>query len=100
MLPKGHIEIGESTEQAALRELREEAGVKGKIIQPIPLQTYRKSDESVVIQYYIALFAGKTKTREGRKLRWEDEEKTLQALSFSESKQAFQSALKFIRRIS
>lgn len=36
VVPKGHVEIGETLEQAALREIREEAGVtKATIIQKI-----------------------------------------------------------------
>lgn len=31
--PKGHIEIGESSEQAALREVEEEAGVKAEVLE-------------------------------------------------------------------
>jgi 8-oxo-dGTP pyrophosphatase MutT (NUDIX family) len=31
-LPKGHLEAGESTEQAAVREVREETGIAGSVI--------------------------------------------------------------------
>lgn len=34
-LPKGHIEPGESAEQAALREVREETGVRSEILAPL-----------------------------------------------------------------
>ncbi|HEY5116954.1 MAG TPA: NUDIX hydrolase [Nakamurella sp.] len=30
-LPKGHIEVGETTEQAAIREVEEETGISGRI---------------------------------------------------------------------
>jgi len=33
--PKGHIELGESAEIAALREVEEETGVKGEIIERV-----------------------------------------------------------------
>ena len=33
--PKGHIEVGESSETAALREVEEETGVKGEIIERV-----------------------------------------------------------------
>lgn len=35
-LPKGHIEEGETPEQAAVREVREETGVNGRIVAPLP----------------------------------------------------------------
>jgi 8-oxo-dGTP pyrophosphatase MutT (NUDIX family) len=34
-LPKGHIEEGETAEQAALREVREETGVTGQVMAPL-----------------------------------------------------------------
>ena len=30
-LPKGHVELGETTEQAAIREVEEETGISGRI---------------------------------------------------------------------
>lgn len=35
-LPKGHIEQGESEEQAAVREVREETGVSGRPVSRLP----------------------------------------------------------------
>ena len=34
-LPKGHPEPGESPEQAALREVREEAGIEARLVEPL-----------------------------------------------------------------
>lgn len=34
-LPKGHLELGESSEQAAVREVWEETGIRGEIIAPL-----------------------------------------------------------------
>ena len=100
VLPKGHIEAGESAQEAALRELSEEAGLKGEIIHPISLQAFVKKGEKVVIQYFVVRFTGKTKSKEKRTLRWETESKALETLSFEESKQALQHALDLIRRMS
>lgn len=35
-LPKGHIERGESPEQAAIREVQEETGVTGRVVAALP----------------------------------------------------------------
>jgi len=35
-LPKGHIEPGETPEQAAVREVREETGVTGRVVAALP----------------------------------------------------------------
>ena len=34
-LPKGHPEEGESAQDAALREVREEAGVEGRLVEKL-----------------------------------------------------------------
>ncbi len=41
VLPKGKIEAGETSEQAAVREIKEEASIKAKIISPIGETSYR-----------------------------------------------------------
>ena len=41
VLPKGKVESGESTEQTALREVREETGVKGRIIEFLGETNYK-----------------------------------------------------------
>jgi len=39
-LPKGHPESGETSEQAAAREVREEAGVSGEIVESLGTVSY------------------------------------------------------------
>ncbi|MFL6239642.1 MAG: NUDIX hydrolase [Actinomycetes bacterium] len=34
-LPKGHLEAGETAEQAAVREVAEETGIRGRVIAPL-----------------------------------------------------------------
>lgn len=64
VLPKGHIEIGESMEQAALREIYEEAGLTNiqliKLLGSI-MRTSVKSNGDVVdktIHFYLAYALG------------------------------------------
>jgi 8-oxo-dGTP pyrophosphatase MutT (NUDIX family) len=35
ILPKGHLEHGESTEEAAVREVEEETGIRSRVIEPL-----------------------------------------------------------------
>ena len=49
-LPGGRLEAGETPEQAALRELREECRVEGTIIRPTSVVTFAPND-----QYYTYL---------------------------------------------
>lgn len=39
-LPKGHVEEGETPENAAVREVREETGVVGRVVSPLPSIRY------------------------------------------------------------
>ncbi|MDQ1694960.1 MAG: hypothetical protein QOJ03_313 [Frankiaceae bacterium] len=34
-LPKGHVEAGETTEDAAIREVAEETGISGRVVAPL-----------------------------------------------------------------
>ena len=34
-LPKGHVEAGETTEDAAIREVAEETGITGRVVAPL-----------------------------------------------------------------
>lgn len=40
-LPKGKMEPGETVEQTALREIREETGISGRIIEPLEIIRYQ-----------------------------------------------------------
>jgi 8-oxo-dGTP pyrophosphatase MutT (NUDIX family) len=50
---KGHIESGETAEDAALREVREEAGVEGDLIAYVGSLEFESGAEYVLVDYYL-----------------------------------------------
>lgn len=97
VLPQGHIEQNESPDEAALRELKEEAGVEGEILAPLSVREYRKPQEDVVIQYYLVRMLGFTQTSESRVLRWEEEQTARELLSFEAAQSAVREGAEALR---
>ncbi|WP_276356000.1 NUDIX hydrolase [Cohnella caldifontis] len=57
-LAKGRMEAGETTEQTALREIAEETGIEGRIVEPLALirYTYESADRGAIdkeVHYYL-----------------------------------------------
>ena len=88
VLPKGHIDPGETPETTALRELQEEAGVTGEIVAPLSVQQFKKRDKDATVQYFLVRETGEAQAIEQRTLRWEDEKSALALLSFPEARVA------------
>jgi 8-oxo-dGTP pyrophosphatase MutT (NUDIX family) len=93
VLPKGHIDLGETPEVAALRELAEEAGVSGVAVAPLAVQRYERRGKDVAIQYFLVRATGATATNDTRTLRWESYDTALKLLSFSEARSALREAI-------
>lgn len=70
VLPKGHIEEKEGPSEAALREVREEAGVQAKLLQPVAISEYKTAKERVVVGFYLMEFEKNVKSKEKRETVW------------------------------
>ena len=88
VLPKGHIDPGETAEVAALRELQEEAGVLGEIVAPLSTQQFIKRGANASVQFFLVREAGAIEAMEQRVIRWEEEKAALQLLTFEEGRLA------------
>lgn len=90
-LPKGHIEQGETPEEAAVREVREETGVTGRILAPLPPVEYwyiekgRRRVHKTVEYYLLSYVSGDTADFDAREVSgadWFSWEEGLARLSF------------------
>jgi 8-oxo-dGTP pyrophosphatase MutT (NUDIX family) len=100
VLPKGHIDAGESAEIAAVRELAEEAGVVGEIVERLSVQYYQRGTKDVAIEYFLLRESGATEAIEQRQIRWELEADALSLLSFEEARSALSEAAQVLQRMS
>ena len=71
IFPKGHVEEGETAADAALRETREEAGIKGELVKPIgdPLE-FNNGRYDVSVQYFLIRPKSESAKTDGREKRW------------------------------
>ena len=93
----GRIGAEETPRVAALRELREEAGVVGEIVDSVTTQHFAKAEEDVVVEYFLVREVSSTRAEEERTLRWEDFHTAFELLTFADAKNALQQAAAALR---
>jgi 8-oxo-dGTP pyrophosphatase MutT (NUDIX family) len=96
VLPKGHIDPGESPEETAARELKEEAGVAGTVLLPLTTQEFEVASKAVRVQYFLALETGIGPAEEGRTLKWLSSNDALALLSFPDAQAALRLAVEAV----
>jgi 8-oxo-dGTP pyrophosphatase MutT (NUDIX family) len=52
-LPKGKLDSGESFEDAALREVEEETGLRGVLVRELPAATYNAGGRPKLVRYWL-----------------------------------------------
>lgn len=93
IFPKGHIEPGEAPVDAAVRELREEAGVIGTALGPLASSTFRSGEEDVEVTYFLILASTEAHAQEGRRVAWLPHLSARARLSFENARQLLDEAL-------
>jgi 8-oxo-dGTP pyrophosphatase MutT (NUDIX family) len=95
IFPKGHIEKGESAEDAALREAREEAGVLVKSIGPAGSLEYHFLGAGFRVEYFLAVLQREAGPPEkGRSRRWCSLDEALERLRFKNTRKLLRKAWK------
>ena len=95
IFPKGHIEKGESPEQAALRETREEAGVSASLIGPAGILEYGFLGAKARVEYFLVLFTREAGPPEdGRQRIWCGLDEALDRLSYKNTRKLLRKAWK------
>lgn len=95
--PKGHLEEGESYEECAVREVREETGLVVKIIHELPDLTFNKDNKRILIKFYLAIEIGKINdVEEGNIPYWANYRSVYSELSYRNLKKYYSSNFNLI----
>lgn len=101
VFPKGHIEPGETSEQAAQREMLEECSIVATPLTRIGTTTFKQDTEDVVVEWWTGIGIRKVRYEfcEGyaeedfRETRWVTPQQALELLSFEDLKDVLRKAI-------
>ena len=88
IFPKGHVEDGETTEETALREAEEEAGVLGRVIAPLGALEFESLGRPLHVEYFLVELLGDARWSEGRPFVWGTYDETRVRLEFENASTA------------
>jgi uncharacterized protein involved in tolerance to divalent cations/8-oxo-dGTP pyrophosphatase MutT (NUDIX family) len=108
-LPKGHVEEGERDEQAALREVREETGLEGKVIRKLGEIRYSYRDKTKEgepmrinkrVHFFLLRYVKgdvRDHDQEADDVRWFPVEQAIKQLKFATERKMVHRALSMLR---
>ena len=104
-LPKGHVEPGETVQQAALREIEEEVGLKGdreRELGAVHYQFHREFGTVEKTVHYFLIKAASTELRiaedEVREARWVPLEDALPSSSYADNRAVLEKAVALLTK--
>ncbi len=95
VLPKGRIEPGETPEQAAVREVLEEAGVRAAIVAFAGENEYAAKGRTVRTAFYLMTYDGEVERTEPRGMAWHRYEDAMALLHFENTRRVLTQAHTF-----
>ena len=99
IFPKGHIEERESPKEAAVRELEEEAGVKGSVIAAVGELEFSWKDDDVRVEYFLVKYQRDAPRQEDREIRWCSYARALDLLTFPDTRTLLRQARPRIEKV-
>ncbi len=70
VVPKGHVDPGETPAEAAVREVREEAGIEGTLGPSLGVQEFEARGERVRVAWWLLRAEREAAASEARGKRW------------------------------
>ena len=98
LFPKGHVDDGETREEAALREAEEEAGVRARLVGPAGIHTFDFGSETIRVHYFLATTDDKGRPEKGRQLAWFSYDEALEQLTFPDTRALLKEAWSAVQR--
>ena len=97
VLPKGHVEPGETPEETAHREVLEETGVDAELVAAVGDVALSFDGEDIRVRYFLMRMRGSVAEAEPRERRWCAPAEAASLLAFESSKAILQQALALLK---